>query len=254
MQLPIGLISYSEKRQIRVAEAELLGADVEAVYALYEYLITIEREKQADERAAVAKAEADKEIAEIERKQKAHEAFEADWNKKLFEQSADRIDILQREKQIEIQKAIDAGEDWWKVDKYYNNLIAEERQKLADEAERIAEAQANKEIAEAEKVRDARLAFNEEWNRKQFEHALRPDDDDSPEIQLQKRIDILQRQKQVEIQAAIEAGQDWLLVDQHYNNLIQDERDKHYAKIAKLAEEDADRQIADKGRRKKEKP
>ena len=208
-----------------LALAEKHGADKFAIEEYFNVLRNRLKEEEAKEEAeALAKT------------LKAHEEFNEKWNKLIFEQTADPISILQRKKQVEIKAAIDAGEDWLKVDQYYNLLIEKEWErhfaKLEEERakEEAAEAKALAEKIDARKrAAEQTAAFNEEWNKKYFELT-------------QDRIDILQREKQVEIAKAEKAGQDWLKVDKYYNELIRQERQKHtdemLAEAKRLADEE----------------
>ena len=179
--------------EVALALAEKHGADK---FAIEEYFQVLKDRLREEEEKADADAQA--------KILKAHEEFNEKWNKLIFEQTASPIDILQRQKQVEIKAAIEAGEDWLKVDEYYNLLIEKEwerhfakleEERVKEEANKASALAKEQEILEkrAEKV----AAFNEEWNKKYFELT-------------QDRIDILQRQKQVEIDEAIKAGQDWL--------------------------------------------
>ncbi len=208
-----------------LALAEQHGADKLAIEEYFQILR--ERLREEEEKAD---AEAQAKIL------KAHEEFNEKWNKLIFEETASPVDILQRQKQVEIKAAIDAGEDWLKVDQYYNLLIEKEWErhfaKLEEERQKAeaAEAKALAERLDAQKkAQEQTAAFNEAWNKKYFELT-------------QDKIDILQREKQIEIDKAIKAGQDWLKVDQYYNELIRQERQKHtdemLAEAKRLADEE----------------
>ena len=208
-----------------IALAEKHGADK---LAIEEYFHILRQRLKEEEEKAEAEA--------LAKTLDAHEKFNEKWNKLIFEQTASPIDILQRKKQVDIQEAIEAGEDWLKVDQYYNLLIEKEwdrhfakleEERAMEEANKASALAKEQEILEKNAERVA--SFNEEWNKKYFELT-------------QDRIDILQREKQVEIAKAMETGQDWLKVDRYYNELIRLERQKHtdemLAEAQRLADEE----------------
>ena len=225
------------EKQEQIAIALEAGADWLLIDRYYNNLIAQGRQKRADELARIAqdeadelarikKAEADAELAEQKRLEGERNRFVADYHRRLFEQSADRIDILQREKQEQIAIAQELGADWFLVDTYYNNLIAEERQKRADEILKIAEQEAEAERLIQERKAEEIARIEADWHKKLFEQSA-------------DRIDILQREKQEQIQIAIDAGADWLRIDEYYNNEIIKERERRAAELARIAEKEA---------------
>lgn len=230
------------EKQEQIAIALEAGANWLLIDKYYNNLIAEERQRQADELAKIAQDEADEvarlakektdaELAELKRLSDERERFNLDYHRRLFEQSADRIDILQREKQEQIAIAMELGADWIVVDTYYNQLIADERQKRAEEIFRIAKQEAEEErlIQERKAEEIARVEAN--WQKRLFEQSA-------------DRIDILQREKQEQIQLAMEAGADWLAIDEYYNNEIIKERERRADELARIAEAEAQAQLA----------
>ena len=230
------------EKQEQIAIALEAGADWLLIDKYYNNLIAQERQKRADELARIAqdeaeelarikKAEADAELAEQKRLEDERNRFVADYHRRLFEQSADRIDILQREKQEQIAIAQELGADWFVVDTYYNSLIAKERQKRADEILKIAEQEAEAERLIQERKAEEIARIEADWHKKLFEQSA-------------DRIDILQREKQEQIQIAMDAGADWLAIDEYYNNEIIKERERRAAELARVADKEAEDALA----------
>ncbi|MFY9174710.1 MAG: hypothetical protein WAO24_05120, partial [Peptococcia bacterium] len=159
-----------ERLEMRMAEelalAEELGIETAAIVAYYANEKNKILERRAEEAERVAKAEAEAEIAEEQRKYDEIGRIEADYRKKLFELTADRIDILEKEKEDQIAIAKTAGADWLLIEEYYNALIEAERERRADELAKIAEAEAEAEKAAHEKAKQARLSFEKQWQDK----------------------------------------------------------------------------------------
>ena len=233
----IDILQREKQEQIKLAMDA--GANWLLVDTYYNNLIAEERRKIAEEVAKAAEEEVKKEEEALRKKQEAREAFEEEWNRKLFEQTADRIDILQREKQEQIKIAIEAGHDWTKIDTYYNNLIAEERRRRAEELARIADEEAKIEAEKEAQKQALRERLEADWHRKLFELSA-------------DRIDILEREKQENIAIAMEAGADWLIVDEYYNRLIAEERKRRADEVLKIAEEEAKKEAELQERKRKE--
>jgi len=216
----IDILQREKQEQIKIAMKA--GADWLLVDTYYNNLIAEERKRLADEQVAT---EADK----LRRLQEAQRVFEDEWNRRLFEQSADRIDILQREKQEQIKIALEAGQDWLKIDTYYNNLIAEERRRRAEQIARDAEEDAKADADRMAQRQAMKDRIEADWHKRLFELSA-------------DRIDILQREKQEQIKIAVEAGADWLVVDEYYNRLIKDERRRRADEIIKITQDEAKRE------------
>ena len=196
----------------------------------YEREIAKERQKQIDEILDAEEKAREKREQEQEKQRQANEAFEKEWNKKLFELTADRIDILQREKQEQIALAMEQGHDWLKVDEYYNALIAEERQKLADERLKIAEDEAKKAADLEEKTREDRLAIEKRWSDKRFDQVADP-------------IDKLQREYHKELKLAEAKGADTADIIAYYEAEITKERQRQADERARIAETEAQKEL-----------
>ncbi len=111
------LESLEAERKEALAEAEKLGADTASIETYY----SIKRQEILDEEAKKA-AEKAKEIKE------ARESFEAEWNKKYFEATADRMEILEAEMQDALTKAEDLGASEADIVAYYEQKKRELRQ------------------------------------------------------------------------------------------------------------------------------
>lgn len=143
---------------------ENAGGDILKVYQYYNNEIIKAEERRAEEAARIAKAEADAIAAEKERQRQEQESFDARYEQLLFEQSHDRIAILQREMWQEIKIAQDKGADVLAVNKYYNELIRREQQKQADALAKEAEAEAERIRLENEAQEKERLRFEQSWS------------------------------------------------------------------------------------------
>lgn len=153
--------------ELKIAEAK--GADTLSIIEYYTHLINEELQKRADAAAKIAEDEAEKEEQRAQKEQDERERFESGYQKKLFEQSANRVDILQREKQEQIKLAKEMGANWLLVEGYYDNLITEERKRQSDERAKIAEEEALK-----------RQTFEQGWQDKLFDLTA------TPEMRLEK--------------------------------------------------------------------
>jgi hypothetical protein len=59
------------------------------------------------------------------------ESFEERWNEKYFRATHDRVEILEWEKQQELEKAKNLKARQLEIEKYYNGEIAKDRQQMA---------------------------------------------------------------------------------------------------------------------------
>ena len=118
-----------------------------------------------------------KELTEAEKKlQKDRENIEAEWTKKLFEQTATRLELLDQEEKEALAKAEELGASKVDIEKYYENernkIYEEERKKrqaiIDEETKKIEEA--------AKKQKEARESFENEWNQKYFQASASRDE------------------------------------------------------------------------------
>src|SRR5690606_25129106 len=83
----------------------------------------LERQRAAEEKAAEEAAR--KELEALEARERARISFEDDWTQKLFRATADRLEILEREKQEALAKAEELGADTTAILEYYARRQAE---------------------------------------------------------------------------------------------------------------------------------
>jgi TP901 family phage tail tape measure protein len=123
-------ITATDLEKIEKAEQEALElarkyhADTTAIVEYF----AIKRQEIQDAEAKAELERAEKAAKAEEDKNKAREAFEEEWNKKLLELSGDRLAILEYEKQQALAKAEALGADTTAILKYY----AQKQAELAD--------------------------------------------------------------------------------------------------------------------------
>ena len=125
----LNAINNAERKAIERAR-EIAGEN-EELAEVTEATITKIKEYHAALRSEVAEDESRK-----------REQFEEQWNKKLFSLTADRITILEKEKDEQVKIAEKLGADTEAVRKYYEKLITQEQDKQAEERKRLAEKEA----------------------------------------------------------------------------------------------------------------
>ncbi|WP_461371886.1 phage tail tape measure protein, partial [Candidatus Darwinibacter acetoxidans] len=213
------LKALDEAEREAIAQAEKVQADITAIqqyYAILRTQIFQEEEKKKQDIARKAQEE--------------REAYEEAWRKKerdrALQAAGDRIQILVQEYLDELKIAEQKGADTAYITRYYQALIAEERQKQAEELAKIAEEEAEKEAKAAEEKLQARQKFEQEWNDKLFKATA-------------DRITILERERDEQIRIATELGANTHSIRAYYEKLITDELDRQAKERERRAEEEA---------------
>lgn len=119
-ELEIRLDALKEQEEAALAQAEKLEADLTDVKRYFAML-----------RTQIEEEEAEKQDAINEQRRKDIETFEANWARKVFEQSATRLEILEAEYHKALDQADELEADVTDIVIYYEN----ERRKLREETE-----------------------------------------------------------------------------------------------------------------------
>src|SRR5690606_20441864 len=123
------------------------------------------------------------------------EQFERQWNEKLFNLTASRLEKLEAEKQKALAEAEELGADKAAILKYY----AEKEQEIREEQRKKEEEARQREIEEerraAEEKNRIRTDFEQSWQDKLFELTA-------------TREELLEREKERALQRAEELGAD----------------------------------------------
>src|SRR5690606_14328138 len=154
----IEILEAARDKELQLAEE--LGIDKTVILEYYENerQKILERQRAAEQKAAEEAAR--KELEVLEARERARIEFEEEWTEKLFRATADRLEILEREKQQALAKAEELGVNKTAILEYY----ALQQQRILDE-----QARATREAAEREA--QAIAAFEEAWTRKLFEQS-----------------------------------------------------------------------------------
>jgi len=164
-----------------LARAEALEADKTAILEYY----SIKRQELLDK-------EIDREREAEQRRLDALAKFEEDWSRKLFEATADRLELLEREKQEALAQAEELGAGKTAILEYY----ALQQQQILDEQDKARQESAEREAA-------ALASFEETWTRKLFEQSA-----DS--------LELLHRDRDEAIHSAEEIGADTTAILEYY--------------------------------------
>src|SRR5690606_5420309 len=152
--------------------------------------------------------------------------FEEAWARKVFEQSATRLELLQRERDEAIRRAEELGADTTAILEYYAN---EERRILAElEAER--EAARERELAAERELQAKREQQLQQWEERLFR-------------QTASEIEILEAARDKELQLAEELGIDKTAILEYYENERQKLLERQRAAEEKAAEEAARKEV-----------
>src|SRR5690606_30407054 len=194
-----------------IAQAEELGADTTAIveyYALKRQEI-LDRQLREDEEREQKRLQS---IAE----------FEEAWTRKLFEQSATRLEILQRDRDEAIRRAEEIGADTTAILEYY----AEEEKRILAEVEAEREAARERELKAEQDAQRERERLLRQWEKRLFE-------------QTASELELLEARMQEELKLAEEHGLETLAILQYYENERQKILDRQRAAEEKAAEEAA---------------
>jgi len=213
------LKALDEAEREAIAQAEKVQADITAIQQYYAILRTQIFQEEEEKKQDIAR-----------KAQEEREAYEEAWRKKerdrALQAAGDRIQILVQEYLDELKIAEQKGADTAYITRYYQALIAEERQKQAEELAKIAEEEAKKEAKAAEEKLQARQKFEQEWNDKLFKATA-------------DRITILERERDEQIRIARELGANTHSIRAYYEKLITDELDRQAKERERRAEEEA---------------
>src|SRR5690606_29192793 len=141
-------------KQEALAKAEELGAETTAIveyYALKRQEI-LDRQLREDEEREQKRLQS---IAE----------FEEAWTRKLFEQSATRLEILQRDRDEAIRRAEEIGADTTAILEYYAN----EERRIRAELEAEREAARERELKAEQDAQRERERLLRQWEKRLFE-------------------------------------------------------------------------------------
>lgn len=235
------------------AEKEIIAYRREERAAIKDAAAALKEEEKATKDTTEAKkeqAEATKELTEAEKKAiEERKKYQEQWSKKLFEETASRIEILEAEMKAELETAEKLGADKTAVTAYYEKKIsevrAEEARKRADEAARIIEEEqkkADEVLKRIQKRLDDRLAYEDQWNRKLFDqneqHRIARAESVEEEIAL--KLAQLDRLKQEELARADELGAERQAILDYYaleERKLLDQRDEAYRLSAERSAE-----------------
>jgi TP901 family phage tail tape measure protein len=197
-----------------IARAEELGAETTAIVEYY----ALKRQEILDRQL--------KEDEERDRKRLQSVAdFEEAWTRKLFEQSASRLEILARDRDEAIRRAEELGADVTAILEYY----AEEEKRILAEIEAEREAVRERELKAEQDAQRERERLLRQWETRLFE-------------QTASELELLEARMQAELQLAEEHGLDTLAILQYYENERQKILDRQRAAEEKAAEEAAKRE------------
>lgn len=255
--LELGYSGELTERSWRDAEGNIVSAIQQGDIALdqiSETIAQLEAQRQAAEDAAEAERKARAE-AQNKRDQKLADAeevrqLEESATRLLREQTLERLELIEIERDERLNVYREAGASTVEIEKYYNNLISEERRRLRDEALAIAQEKKDAEeerlAAEAaaeEAASQARLdALREEWEaqrqanqeRLELEQSLLNDIADISD----NRIYLLRQNYLEELEQAEQAGLDTYLVEEKYALLeAQLLEQLHQEQLDRIAEE-----------------
>ncbi len=194
------------EKEEALAKAEELGAEKAAIL---EYYRLKEEEIQNDQ----AQKELEKEQARINKLK----SFQEDWAIKLFQATANNLEILEKEKEKALAKAEELGANKADIITYY-----------ALKEQEILDAQAEKESKrEQERLRSLEN-FEQSWSEKLFQ-------------QTASRAEILEAEKQAALEIADALGADKTAIIQYYAN--QQREIEEQALAEKEARAEKERQV-----------
>ena len=161
------ILEAQKQKELQLAEE--LGIEKTAIIEYYanEQQKILERQRAAEEKAAREAAKREAEI--LQAREKARAELEATWARKLFELRADELELLERDKQEALRQAEEIGAETTAILEYYAEKELHIRQQRADEARRIAEAEADAERRRIEELERARLEFEQQWEGRLFD-------------------------------------------------------------------------------------
>lgn len=196
MDREIAVIKATKDARIAANKAQKIANKLtkEEVKILDEAKKAVEKKSAAEKKAVEEKKKLTLEQQKLAKKAAEDKAkLEEDWTKKLFEQSASRLESLEAEKLEALQKAKDLKADTADIEKYY----ATEKTKLEKETVKrdlaIKEQLAKDKISLLLDVRQAEIDIMEEGSAKN-------------QAQLQLDLDRLQLEKDEAVKMAIEKG------------------------------------------------
>jgi len=130
---------------------------------------------------------------EAEERAKLREQFERQWNEKLFELTASRLEKLEKEKEEALAKAEELGADKTAIIEYYSKKEQQIREEQRRKEEEARQREIEAEIRAAEEKNKIRTDFEQSWQDKLFELTA-------------TREELLEREKQRALARAEELG------------------------------------------------
>lgn len=150
------------EKELAIQQAQQLGSETLTVRKYYDGLITEAQEEEQAERQRIAEQEAQQAEQLEQQKLDKVDSFNQQWSEKYMRASADRIEILEWEKQRAIEQAQAMGASTTNIIRYYELMKQQALKETADVSrETIEQERENTEIITevlAEKNEQVRLA------------------------------------------------------------------------------------------------
>ncbi|HUM44177.1 MAG TPA: hypothetical protein PKI14_14640, partial [Fervidobacterium sp.] len=154
---------------------------------------------------------------EAEERAKLREQFEQQWNKKLFELTASRLEKLEKEKEEALAKAEELGADKTAIIEYYSKKEQQIREEQRRKEEEARQREIEAEMRAAEEKNKIRTDFEQSWQDKLFELTA-------------SRLEKLEKEKEEALAKAEELGADKTAIIEYYSKKEQQIREEQRRK------------------------